>query len=266
VAGVDPAKTAEARRVAASAVIGVDHGDPPRTRLEWVEDAPRGWGEDVSVVLFPEANGDAWSATAGAVAETLGDGFDGELTIVGDAVKLGAAIERAGAAGMRMRPLEAPPAASLANRARIALDATGGRIHVFITGPAVPLPDWLPAIAGLFSPSRDAGVVATRILASDGSLAAAGGLLAPDGSRRRRGEGDPDPDRPEYRFVRPVDFCAPPVLATRRDVFERLGGFGNRSLEPAEAIVDFSLRAGKGGAEVCYQPQARVVALGEAVR
>ena len=121
-------------------------------------------------------------------------------------------------------------------------------------------------MVALFSPDRDAGVVAPRTSPATGSLEAAGGLLGPDGSPRRRGDGDPNPDRPEYCFVRPVDFCSPPVLATRREVFERLAGFDERGGAPADAIVDFSLRAGQAGTRVYYQPQARVVTIGDGVR
>jgi GT2 family glycosyltransferase len=52
------------------------------------------------------------------------------------------------------------------------------------------------------------------------------------------------------------------MLATTRDLFERLGGFPEESGAPADALVDFSLRAGRTGAPVHYQPQARVVTIG----
>jgi GT2 family glycosyltransferase len=97
-----------------------------------------------------------------------------------------------------------------------------------------------------------------------GFLEEAGGIVTANGIRERRGAGDANPDRPEYCFVRRVDFCSPPLVATRRDLFDRLGGF-----EPgpsADALVDYSLRAGEAGAPVYYQPEARVVAIGEGDR
>jgi hypothetical protein len=240
--------------------------DPGKLELDWAGNAPRGWGADVCVALLTDTNGSSWDATAGAFAETLEGGFAGELAVVASSMKLGAVGERTAAAGVRFRPLEAPPGARLADRARTAIEATDARIHVFVSAPAIPLPDWLPSMVALFSPSRNAGVVAARNLADDGSLQAAGGLLGPDGSPRRRGEGDPNPDRPEYCFVRAVDFCSPPVLATTRGVFERLGGFDERGGVRADAMVDFSLRAGQAGTRVYYQPQARVVTMREGVR
>ncbi len=107
-------------------------------------------------------------------------------------------------------------------------------------------------------------MVGTRILSGEGVLKEAGGILAADGSPRHRGEGDHDPDRPQYRFLRTVDFCSPPLFATSRELFERLEGFDERA-QPG-GPVDFSLRAGRSGANVYYQPEARVVTIGEQQR
>jgi hypothetical protein len=236
-ASPDASCLAEARRVAASAVIRVD---PNTAELEWLPGAPRGSGEDVSVVLLPEGDEQAWEASRAAFAETLGDGFAGQLTTV-----------------------ESGAGASLAERARSAATAGDHRVQIFVTAPAVPLDGWLPPILTLLARNEDAGVVGARTISSQGTLREAGGIVAAGGLPQRRGEGDHDPDRPEYSFVKRVDFCSPPLLATRRDVFERLAGFDARCTGAAEAVVDFSLRAGRSGAQVYYQPHTCVVALGD---
>jgi hypothetical protein len=265
-ASADAAHIAEARRVAASAVIRVDPSVPEGNEVEWVGDGRSGWGEDVSVTLIPDADGQPWDTTLGAFAETLGAGFAGDFTMVGDPARLAAACERAAAGGVDLLLTEAPAEARLAERARAAVNASDRRIHVFVAAPALPLPGWLPSILALLTGDRDPGVVGTRILSPEGALEEAGGVLAADGTRQRRGRGDPDPDRPEYRFVRRVDFCSPPVLAARRDLFERLAGFDECRLALADALVDFSLRAGQAGASVYYQPQASVVTIGDETR
>jgi len=259
-------RMAEARRVAASAVIRVDPGSQERADLEWLAGGAAGWGEDVSVAMIPDDEASPWEPTLGAFAETLGEGFAGELSVVGDPAALGAASEGAAAVGLRVRPIEVPSGSSLARRARAAAESSDRRLQVFVTAPALPLPDWLPSIVSLLGPDRDAGVVGARIVSRFGALEEAGGILAADGTRERRGEGDANPDRPEYCFVKRVDFCSPPLLATKRDLFERLGGFDPGPLAPADALVDFSLRAGQAGAPVYFQPQARVVALGNGDR
>jgi GT2 family glycosyltransferase len=134
---------------------------------------------------------------------------------------------------------------------------------VLVAGPAAPLPGWLPSMLSLFRCGRDAGVVGARIISAQGALREAGGVLSAAGARRRLGEGDPDPDRPEYGFVRRVDFCSPPLVAARRELFERRARRDEREVARAQAVVDVSLRAGQAGLPVYYQPQARVVTIGE---
>jgi hypothetical protein len=266
-ASTDPGRIAEARRVAGTAVIRFDPSTPERSEIEWLGGAPSGWGRDVIVTLIP-GGGDAatWRPTITGFAETLAPGFEGVLSVVGDPAELELASERAAAAGVSVRPIEVGQGESLPDRARRAIEGSDQRIHVMVAAPAVPLPGWLPPILALFSNRRDAGVVGTRTLFGDGTLAEAGGVLAADGSRLRRGGGDHDPDRPEYCHVRGVDFCSPPLLATSRDVYERLSGFDDRRLHPDDALIDFSLRATDSGASVYYQPGARVVALGKGGR
>ena len=261
-ASADPARVAEARRVAEAALIRVDPDSAQGAELEWLASGPAGWGEDTRVTLIPNGDGPPWDATVSGFAETLKDGFAGELSVVGESATLGRASERAAAAGVRIHPIQVGPEATLAQRAGAATKAADQRVQILVTAPAVPLPDWLPPVLALFRPDRDAGAVGTRILSGDGVLQEAGGIRAANGSLRRRGEGDHDPDRPEYGFVRRVDFCSPPLIAARRDLFERLSGFDEGRVAPVDALVDFSLRAGQSAAPVYYQPQARMVTLG----
>lgn len=263
VASSDSTRLAEARRVAASAVIRVDSSIPRTAALEWLSGAPSGWGEDVNVTLMPEAGEPAWDATLRAVVETLTEGFRGQLRVVGDPGALEKTILPSTADGLQVRQVEAGVGASLAERARLATEASDNDFQVFVTAPGLTLPDWLPSILTLFARNQDAAVVGTRIVSRFGELEEAGGVLTADGTRRRRGEGDDNPDRPEYCFVRRVDFCSSPLVATTRGLFERLGGFAEGGVVPADALVDFSLRAGRIGSPVYYQPQARVVSIGE---
>jgi hypothetical protein len=253
----------EARRVAASAVITVDPGSSERAELEWLAGGHSGWGEDASVTMIPDGEGGPWDATLDAFAEALEDGFAGEFSTAGDPATLGPVSERSAAAGVPLRQVKTPAGTGVARRAQAAAESSDRRLQIFLTAPAIPLPGWLPSILALFGPARDAGVVGGRIVSRFGLLEEAGGILAADGTHERRGAGDANPDRPEYCFVRMVDFCSPPMVATRRDLFERLGDIDRGVMAPDDPLVDFSLRASQAGAPVYYQPQARMVAIGD---
>jgi hypothetical protein len=255
------ARLAEARRVAASAVIRVDSDSPERTELEWRGTGDSGWGEDASIAMIPSNGNWPWDATLAMFTEALNDGFAGEFSVAGDSSTLGPATEWAAATGVSLREVEAHAGTSVTRLAHAAAKGSDRRLQVFLTAPAVPLPGWLPSMLALLGPEHDAGVVGARIVSRFGVLEEAGGILT-DGKRERRGEGDADPDRPEYRFVRKVDFCSPPLLATKRELFDRLGDAEPDGVSTDDALVEFSLRAGQSGAPVYYQPEARVVALG----
>ena len=266
VGSADATALAEAGRVAAAAVVRLVPTSRGGILVDWQPGASSGWGENASVVLLPGSDEHAWVATASAIAETLDDGFSGQLGVVGSAATLGGAREAAAAAGVQARLIEVSADANFAQRGHAAAGSSAHPILVFVAAPAAPLPNWLPSMLALFSRYELAGVVGTRILSPSGHLREAGGILAADGSPQRRGEGDQDPDRPEYHFVKRVDFCSRPLLATHRDVFARLKGFDDSVIARADALADFSLRAGRAAVPVYYQPEARVVSIGDADR
>ncbi len=142
VASTDPGRIAEARRVAAAAVISVDPTAPERAELDWLRGDLEGWGRDACVTMLPAAGERLpWEATLTALGETLDDGFAGELAVVGDAESIAPARERTDPAGVSVRRTEVGPGAGLAERARAAARATDRRILIFIAAPAVPLPE-----------------------------------------------------------------------------------------------------------------------------
>jgi hypothetical protein len=247
--------------VATSAVINVDPKSSGAAELQWLGATPAGWGEDVGVALIPDSTDQSWRSTVTAFAETLNDGFAGDLMVVGAPPVLEAANQGAARAGAQLRAIEAE--GSFAQRARTAVETGRHSVLVFVAAPALPLPDWLPSMLALFARYPRAGIVGTRILSPLGALEEAGGILAADGARRRRGEGDVNPDRPEYCFVKRVEFCSRPLLATTRRLFERLKGFDGGAPGSVDALADFSLRAFQSDARVYYQPGARVVRIGQ---
>ena len=175
--------------------------------------------------------------------------------------------ERAAAAGVPLRQVEAPAGASVARRAQAAVEGSDRRLQIFLTAPAVPLPGWLPSILALLGPDRDAGVVGARIVSRFGVLEEAG---RHPGCRRQaratRARGTPiltDPSTASSRGLTSARRRSSPPGGT---CSTRLGGFDQGPTAQSDALVDFSLRAGEAGSPVYYQPQARVVAIGNGDR
>lgn len=133
-----------------------------------------------------------------------------------------------------------------------------GEYLLFLNNDAVVAPGSLEALAAIFERHPDAGAAGAKLVYPDGRLQEAGGVVWRDGSGWNYGKGD-DPSRPEYSYVREVDYCSGACLMVPRSTFHELGGF-DELYQPAyyeDSDLCFRIRA--AGKKVYYQPAAEVV-------
>jgi len=133
-----------------------------------------------------------------------------------------------------------------------------GRFLMFLNNDTVVMPGAIDTLAELLLARPDAGLAGARLLYPDGTQQEAGGIIWSDGSAWNYGHRD-DPAKPEYSYVRDVDYVSGAAIMLRRDVWELVGGFDDHFAPAYCEDSDLAFRLRAAGLRVLYHPEAVVV-------
>jgi GT2 family glycosyltransferase len=207
----------------------------------------------VAVVIVTRG---AWAWTQRALTELHRCTPDVEVVIVDNASRDGTP-ERLRQEAEGVRVVANADNIGFARAANQGAELAGGELVAFLNNDALVHDGWLaPLVEAL---DRDARVAAAgpRLLNLDGSLQEAGALVARDGSTWSYGYGD-DPDRPEYRFPRVVDYAAGACLLVRRAALLECGGFADAYSPAYYEDVDLCFALAARGRRTVYEPRSLV--------
>src|SRR5947207_9463648 len=132
-----------------------------------------------------------------------------------------------------------------------------GNYLVFLNNDTVVTAGWLSALHETFQFEPHAGLVGSKLVYPDGRLQEAGGIIWRDGSGWNRGKFD-DPRKPEYNFLREVDYCSAACLMLPKSLFQRIGGFDSRYIPAYYEDTDLAFKVRAAGFKVLYQPLSEV--------
>jgi O-antigen biosynthesis protein len=137
-------------------------------------------------------------------------------------------------------------------------EAAHGNYLVFLNNDTLVQPGWLTALLETFAEEPRAGIVGSKLFYPDGRLQEAGGIVWRDASGWNYGKFD-DPEKPEYNYLREVDYCSAAALMVSKSLFESVGGFDSRYAPAYYEDTDLAFKVRQAGYKVLYQPLSEVI-------
>ena len=133
-----------------------------------------------------------------------------------------------------------------------------GKYLVFLNNDTLVKAGWLKALLDTFAEQPGTGIVGAKLLYPDGRLQEAGGIIWQDTSGWNYGKFD-DPKKPEYNYLREVDYCSAAALMIPKALFENVRGFDSRYAPGYYEDTDLAFKVRQSGYKVLYQPLSEVI-------
>jgi len=133
-----------------------------------------------------------------------------------------------------------------------------GEFIVFLNNDTEVTPGWLGALRETFDSEPEAGLVGSKLVFPDGRLQEAGGIIWRDASGWNRGKWQ-DASKPEFNYLREVDYCSAASVMIPKSLFQTLGGFDSKYAPCYYEDTDLAFRVRRHGLKVFYQPASEVI-------
>lgn len=133
-----------------------------------------------------------------------------------------------------------------------------GKYIMFLNNDTQVTDGWLDSLVNLIESDPSIGMVGSKLVYPDGRLQEAGGILWSDGSGWNYGRLD-DPEKPEYNYVKDVDYISGAAILLSNDLWKRIGGFDERFAPAYCEDSDLAFEVRKAGYRVVYQPLSKVI-------
>ena len=133
-----------------------------------------------------------------------------------------------------------------------------GRYLFFLNNDTKVTDGWLSSLIRLIESDDSIGMVGSKLIYPDGRLQEAGGIIWSDGSGWNYGRLD-DPSKPEYNYVKDVDYISGAAIMLSKTLWEEIGGFDERFAPAYCEDSDLAFEVRRRGKRVVLQPQSVVV-------
>lgn len=133
-----------------------------------------------------------------------------------------------------------------------------GQYILFLNNDTNVQPNWLKSLVELIEGNDEIGMVGSKLVYADGRLQEAGGIIWKDASGWNYGHLD-DPEKPEYNYVKEVDYISGASIMIRAQLWREIGGFDKRYIPAYFEDSDLAFEVRRHGYKVVYQPKSVVV-------
>lgn len=133
-----------------------------------------------------------------------------------------------------------------------------GRYLMFLNNDTQVTEGWLSSLVNLMESDGSIGMTGSKLVYPDGRLQEAGGIIWSDGSGWNYGRLD-NPDKPEYNYVKDVDYISGAAILLSNDLWKHIGGFDTRFAPAYCEDSDLAFAVREAGYRVVYQPLSKVI-------
>ncbi|MEC0227944.1 glycosyltransferase [Paenibacillus alba] len=133
-----------------------------------------------------------------------------------------------------------------------------GQYILFLNNDTNVQENWLKYLIDVVENNSKIGMVGSKLVYPDGRLQEAGGIIWNDASGWNYGRLD-DPNKPEYNYVKEVDYVSGAAIMIRSGLWNEIGGFDERYVPAYFEDSDLAFEVRKHGYKVVLQPKSVVV-------
>lgn len=133
-----------------------------------------------------------------------------------------------------------------------------GKYILFLNNDTQVTESWLSSLVQLLESNEEIGMVGSKLVYPDGTLQEAGGIIWSDATGWNYGRND-DPQKPEYNYVREVDYISGASILIKKDLWNQIGGFDELFAPAYCEDSDLAFQVRKLGYRVMYQPASIVI-------
>lgn len=133
-----------------------------------------------------------------------------------------------------------------------------GEYIMFLNNDTQVTEGWLSSLVNQIESDPGIGMVGSKLVYPDGRLQEAGGIIWSDGSGWNYGRLD-DPDKPEYNYVKDVDYISGAAILLSNKLWKQIGGFDTRFAPAYCEDSDLAFAVRKAGYRVVYQPLSKII-------